>query len=224
MPRPQVVLNVFSSLDGRITTSLGRNVAEWTLYGMDGDANRLTHEYYDKLGCDALIGGSESIMVFGNHWVDLGQRVPMPKAMDTFIVVDGRGRIGWTYTEGLIVVTRKDVDASYIQQLSNKQIRYIQTGREHHVDLVLALERLYEFGIRKIGLSGGGTLNGAFLRAGLIDEVSILFAPVVVGGKDTPTLFDCDDAIGLDDLTPLELINVESVGQGTVWTHYRVSR
>lgn len=222
MPRPEVILNVFSSLDGRITTAPGRNVVEWTASSIDGDANRLAHEFYDKLGCDSLIGGSESIMVYGRHWIELADPVPMPKAMETFVVVDGRGRINWAYTKGLIVITREDVGPTYLKQLNDKGIRYIQSGAGTNVDLSEALEGLYQCGIRRIGLTGGGVLNGAFLRAGLIDEVSIFVSPLVVGGRTTPTLFDCENAADLDDLMRLELIETAPVGGGTIWAHYHV--
>ena len=41
-------------------------------------------------------------------------------------------------------------------------------------------------------LEGGGKINGGMLRAGLIDEVSVLVAPVVDGRMGTPALFDED--------------------------------
>jgi riboflavin biosynthesis pyrimidine reductase len=175
MPRPQVVLNVFASLDGRIATSPGRNVMEWTAAGLDGGANRIAHALCDELQCDALLSGSESLLVYGNHWVNVDPPISMPKAMATFVVVDGQGRINWQHTEGVVVVTREDVSPAYIRQLEDKQIRYIQAGTGHHVDLHQAMEALYELGIRRLGLTGGGRLNGACLRAGLIDEVSIVF-------------------------------------------------
>lgn len=60
--KPQVILNIFSSIDGKITTAPNRNVAEWTATGIDGDANELTHKLYDDLNCDGLISGSESLL------------------------------------------------------------------------------------------------------------------------------------------------------------------
>ena len=225
MPRPDLLLNVFASVDGRITTSPGRNVMEWTETGVDGEANRIAHRLYDELGCDALIGGSESLLVYGNHWVELDTPIPAPKAMDTFVVIDGRGRIEWQYTKGLIVVTRSDVAPAYVRQLEDKQIYYIQAGTGDHVDLVLALEALYELGVRRLGLTGGGGLNGACLRAGLIDEVSVVFSPVIVGGTYTPTLFDCEDAADVLALTRLRLLSTRPVGnEGALWAHYRILR
>ena len=57
-------------------------------------------------------------------------------------------------------------------------------------------------------LEGGGRINGGMLRAGLIDEVSVLVAPVVDGRIGTPALFDVD----ADDVTPHRLA-LEAVEQ-----------
>jgi 2,5-diamino-6-(ribosylamino)-4(3H)-pyrimidinone 5'-phosphate reductase len=69
-------------------------------------------------------------------------------------------------------------------------------------------------------LEGGGRINGGMLRAGLVDEVSVLVAPVVDGRMRTPALFD-DDA---DDAAPqrLTLQAVEQRADGVLWLRYRV--
>ena len=59
------------------------------------------------------------------------------------------------------------------------------------VDLVQAVNLLGEhFGIRTLLLEGGGHINGAFLEAGLVDELSLLIAPGVDGRPDIRTVFD----------------------------------
>ncbi|WP_421385167.1 RibD family protein [Bacillus salacetis] len=223
MKRPKVILNVFSSIDGRITTSPDTNVMEWTAQGLDGDANDITHRLYDELDCDSLLSGSESLMVWGNDWVELQTPIHEPQLSKAYIVFDGRGRINWQQTNGLIVVTREDVEDSYINQLREKKITYIQAGSGAHIDIGLALNQLYEMGFRTIGLSGGGSINGAFIRAGFLDEISLVLAPLIIGGRTTPTIFDCENLLSLDDASSLELMKTKPVGdKGAVWLHYRV--
>lgn len=102
---------------------------------------------------------------------------------------DGRGRIHWQQTNGLTVVTREDVSDQYIRQLEEKGITYILAGKGEHINLSLALQRLYDLGFKKLGLSGGGSINGAFLREDLIDEISLVFAPLrLVVAKHLPYL------------------------------------
>ncbi|MFQ3544676.1 RibD family protein [Halobacillus rhizosphaerae] len=222
MTRPRIVLNVFSSIDGRITTSTNRNVAEWTADGLDGDAHEITQQLYDDLECDGLLSGSETLMVYGNHWIPLDPPLYEPQKSKAYIVFDGKGRIDWQQTEGLIVVTKENVSAHYLQQLNDKEITYVQAGIGEYIDLPLALAKLYSLGFRRLGLSGGGSINGAFLRQGLIDEVSLVLAPLAIGGKNTPSIFDCDDLIDIEGVTKLELKTVKTVGHGSVWLNYTV--
>jgi riboflavin biosynthesis pyrimidine reductase len=59
------------------------------------------------------------------------------------------------------------------------------------------------------------------LRAGLIDEMSLLLAPVADGRSGTPALFDIDDA----DAAPQQLA-LEAVARrtdGMLWLRYRVT-
>ncbi|WP_010093839.1 RibD family protein [Ornithinibacillus scapharcae] len=221
MKRPKIILNIFSSVDGKTATARGRNVSEWTAAGIDGEAHEYTNQLYDELDCDGMVSGSETLLVFGNHWVELDRALYEPKKSKAYIVFDGRGRIDWYQTDGLLVVTREDVPDDYIEQLKEKEICYIQAGRGDYIDLQLALEKLYEKGFRRLGLSGGAGLNGAFLRKGLIDEVSISFAPLAIGGTSTPSIFDGPELTSINDILKLELITMKKIETGMVWLHYR---
>lgn len=219
--RPTIILNIFSSIDGRITTAPNRNVAEWTQLGLDGGANDVSHRLFDELECDGLISGSESLMVWGNHHVQVDTEIYWPKKSKAYIVFDGRGRLNFVQTEGLLVVTRNHVSPAYINQLKEKNIPYITAGDGEQIDIPIALERLYESGFRRLGLSGGGKINGAFLRQDLIDEFSIVVAPLAVGGAITPTIFDTGDVDSVSQLTALELIQSRVINEKLVWMHYR---
>ncbi|WP_052504535.1 RibD family protein [Rossellomorea aquimaris] len=222
MNKPEIILNVFSSIDGKITTAPNRNVMEWTAAGIDGEANDVTHRLYDELDCDGLVSGSESLIVWGNDWVELEKSIYEPGKSKAYIVFDGKGRIDWSQTEGLLVVTREDVSGDYIEQLESKRISYLQAGRGDYIDLPLALHKLYDSGFRRLGLSGGGGINGAFLRQGLIDEVSLVIAPLAIGGTATPSIFDSPDLTDLGGAARLELKTMKAVGEGSVWLHYKV--
>ncbi|MGP4107846.1 RibD family protein [Virgibacillus sp. L01] len=224
MNRPEVILNVFSSVDGKITTAPEKNVAEWAAAGIDGEANEITHQLYDELNCDGLASGSESLIVWGKDWVELDKPIYEPKKSKAYIVFDGKGRIDWYQTEGLLVVTKENVSVEYIQQLKEKGINHILAGTGEFIDLSIALNKLYDMGYRKLGLSGGGSINGAFLRRGLIDEISLVIAPLAIGGTATPSIFDSKDLKDLDDATNLELKNVKPVGNGSVWLRYKVKK
>ena len=82
---------------------------------------------------------------------------------------------------------------SHLAGLRRDSVSYIFAG-ERELDLGLALEILNrELGIERLLLEGGGGSNGSFLRAGLIDEISIAICPAVDGAKGAPSIFDSGD-------------------------------
>jgi len=74
--------------------------------------------------------------------------------------------------------------------------------------------------VRTLMLEGGGGINGGMLRAGLIDEVSLLVAPVADGRAGTPALFDVDAESAVPRRLALEA--VERRGDDVLWLRYRV--
>ena len=80
--------------------------------------------------------------------------------------------------------------------------------------MALALRKLKErFGIEKLLLEGGSTINGAFARAGVVDELSLVVAPVLAAAEDKP-LFEngCLDSGVLRE--------TRDCGQSILWLHY----
>jgi riboflavin biosynthesis pyrimidine reductase len=80
------------------------------------------------------------------------------------------------------VLTERVSDA-HLAGLRQDGVSYIFAG-EQELDPGLALEILNrELGLERLLLEGGGGSNGAFLRAGLIDEISLPICPAVDGAK-----------------------------------------
>lgn len=79
-----------------------------------------------------------------------------------------------------------------------------------------------EFGIKRLLLEGGGKINGSFLAADLIDELSVLLVPVADGGIGVPSLFDAKEGRG--PARPLMLLSVEKRKGDLLWLRYKVKR
>ena len=106
--------------------------------------------------------------------------------------------------------------------LRRLQIPYLIAGEEH-VDLKLVLEKLKTIlGVDCIVSTAGSKLNGALLRAGLVDEISLVLLPAVIGGYTTPTLFRCPDLGPEEWPVQLKLLSAKSEPAGRVCLHYRV--
>ncbi len=162
--------------------------------------------------------------------------VHSPARQAWFTVVDSRGRIRWVYTgepgkeapgsEGqhlLVFVTRR-TPPEYLAYLQRENVPYLIAG-EDRVDLARALEKLAShLGVRCVLSTSPGKLAGALLRAGLVDEVDIDFFPAIIGGTDTPTLFQSPALKAGEWPTRLKLLAVQVQANGRVWHRYEVLR
>jgi len=138
--------------------------------------------------------------------------------------VDTNGRLAWDSNDidgdHVAAILSERVSDDYLAFLRKRGVSYLLAG-EREVDLALALEKIgAQFGVRTLMLEGGGRINGGMLRANLIDEVSVLVAPIADGRIGTPALFDVDG----DDVTPWRLVLelVERRADDVLWLRYRV--
>ncbi len=74
--------------------------------------------------------------------------------------------------------------------------------------------------LKRLLLEGGGHVNGSFLAAGLVDEISLLVAPALDGGDGVTGVFDA--AASLAGKVRLSLISAETLSHGVVHLRYAV--
>ncbi len=82
-----------------------------------------------------------------------------------------------------------------------------------------------DYGCERLTLQSGGTVNGLLLRKKLIDYVDRVVAPVLVGGRDTPTLIDGDSLISdkeLSKLGDMELVTCQVLKDSYIRLRYQV--
>jgi riboflavin biosynthesis pyrimidine reductase len=144
------------------------------------------------------------------------------------IVLDAHGKIAWGRADigddPIIAVLTEQVSDAHLAGLRKDGVSYIFAG-EHEVDLRLALEILNrELGIKRLLLEGGGGANGSFLRAGLVDEISLAIFPAVDGAKGAPCVFDSSDreARAPAPLCAMTLESSQVLEGGVVWLRYRL--
>ncbi len=227
--RPRVVCHMMMSIDGRIVVDAWplaadeRREYEQVHAWYDADAwmvGRVTMERHFAAGvrsngeiADQLAEGARE------DWVAPGDH-------DSFaIALDPLGKLRWESgdIEGdhLIVVLSNRVSNAYLASLRAAGVSYVLAGAPD-VDLALAVEKLgAQFGVRTLMLEGGGGINGSMLAAGLVDEISVLVAPVTDGRVGTATLFDIAGASA--EPRRLALEHVERRTGDVLWLRYRVA-
>ena len=139
------------------------------------------------------------------------------------IAIDPSGKLTWKSNaiddEHVIAILSERVSDKYLAFLRSKRISYVFGGKSE-INLKRVLAKLRSrFGIKTLLLEGGGKINGSFLAEDVIDELSILIAPVADGAVGTPTLFDAGPASALHKL---RLISVKKLEHDIVWLRYKV--
>ena len=146
------------------------------------------------------------------------------------IAIDRHGKLAWSdgKVEGdpLVSVLSEQVPDSYLAFLKDKGVSYLFAGkRTGELDLSLALEKLRtKFGVKRLLLEGGGETNGSFLRAGLVDELSMLLTPVADGRPGEPALFDVEGESPARAVARLRLKSVRRAAADMLWIKYAVKR
>ena len=226
--RPRVICHMAVSVDGRIVvdgwpasaaTAVRRQYEQiHSRYEADGwICGRITMEpFAGGLRPDAEVARQHT----GGHRDDF----VAPGAHDSFaFAIDPSGRLAWETNDidgdHVVAVLAGRVSDEYLAFLRERGVSYVLAGTRD-VDLALALEKIgARFRVRTLMLEGGGRINGGMLRVGLIDEVSILVAPVADARIGTPALFDVEG-----DVTPFRLVleAVERRDDDVLWLRYRV--
>lgn len=141
------------------------------------------------------------------------------------VSVDTLGHLQWKTNRiddvPLICIVSERTSKEYLEMLQKQRISWIAVGKEH-IDLNTAMKILYEqFHVKRLALLGGGHINGGFLQAGLIDEVSLLIAPGIDGRKNGTSVFD---GIGKVENLPihLHLTGLERLENDVIWLRYSI--
>ena len=235
--RPRVVCHMLASVDGRIVAG------GWPL---SAEARRHYEQVHASYDPDGWICGRVTMEPFAKRVraeAEVAREHAGGAARDDFVArgeydsfafaVDPSGRLAWESNDidgdHVVAILSERVSDQYLAFLRDRGVSYLLVGARdpsagsgQGVDLAAALAKIGDrFGVRTLMLEGGGRINGEMLRAGLIDEVSLLVAPVADGRVGTPALFDVEG----DDAAPqrLTLEGVEKRADDVLWLRYRVA-
>jgi riboflavin biosynthesis pyrimidine reductase len=219
-----------SSVDGRTWQSRQRPARE--------KSGNLFETLHDKLEGDAWLVGrvtgrefakkdSYPAKVASQTW----PREPWITRRDAAaygIVLDAQGKIAWGRSDiggdPIVVVLTEQVPDAHLDALRDEGVSYLFAGKRE-LDLALLLEILNrELGIKRLLIEGGGRANGSFLRAGLVDEISLAIVPAVDGAKGAPHVFDSESELAgaTAPLTDMVLKECTVQDGGAVWLRYDI--
>lgn len=224
--RPYIICHMIASVDGRIDCDMTEQI--------EGG-----NEYYEalaSLACPSMLMGRVTMQMHYALAEPFIAADTTPIGCEAFHIarkaaaycvgVDTHGILQWGESEfdgqALLVITDEQCPKAYHDRLTEQGISWIATGK-NGINLARAMELLAEkFGVERLAVTGGGHINGAFLEAELLDEVSFMVAPGIDGRGGMAAVFD-----GIADknrpATQLHLQSVKQMGE-TVWMRYKFKR
>jgi 2,5-diamino-6-(ribosylamino)-4(3H)-pyrimidinone 5'-phosphate reductase len=203
------------SADGKIASPTRQQMR----ISCDEDIKRM---YQLRNDCDAVLVGIETILTDNPKLTVKETYVPHP-LQPVRVVLDRKGR------------TPKD---ALVLNDEARTILFMEKGKEksygkHHIevigcpvdthgllDLDCVLTKLYQKGVRKLLVEGGGTIIWSFLRQKLVDDLTVYIAPIVIGGTKTPTMAEGTGILNEQDVIRLKIVEAKPFGPGLL-VHYQ---
>ena len=183
--RPRVILSAASSIDGRIAAS-----PRDSRLSSPADMRRV-HRL--RAACDAVIVGRRTVdaddpmltarPLRGAHGGRRGKaRQPLRVVVSARAAVPPGSRlVGTAAAVPTLVACSRAAPRRAVEALEKRSVKVLVTG-SRSVDLRALLGHLRGLGARTVLLEGGGETNWRFVRLGLVDEIRLAVAPVVIGG------------------------------------------
>lgn len=214
MNKPLTTLFMLMSIDGKISTGSSE------LLDVDKDFPKITgikeglHQYYE-LEQETDLYSLNSGKVFAKIGMNNKQE-NIKKSPVSFLVIDNKPHLTLQGIENLllksqtlfIITTNKNHPVFEKKNEINLKIIYY----DNNIDFINLFEKLKnDFEIDKLTIQSGGELNSVFLRKNLIDKISIVVAPALIGGKNTPSLIDGNSFTSLKDLAEIKALKLEKV-------------
>lgn len=215
MNRPYVIINCAMSADGKIASSAGRQLR----ISNNEDMRRV---YNLRNEFDAVLVGVNTIQADNPKLTVKEEYVQNPKnpirvILDTHCITK-EDALSVDEQAKTLIITNEECDKNY---KSNVEIVQCGVDYEGFIDLNQMLEILYNRGIRKLMVEGGGTVIWNFLKLGLVDDLFVFIGPMIIGGKCTPSMADGEGINQENELINLEILEFRKIGNGLL-VHYKM--
>lgn len=204
--RPYIICHMVLSLDGKVTGAYLLRHAAKQAAEVYYEINRSREAQAFACGRTTMEesfthGWQPCLTPYAKVEIPRGDFIARTDSPRYAICFDRKGRVGWQSAEvndedpgyngsHIIEVVTDQAPSAYLAYLRHIGVSYIIAGKTD-LNLSLALRKLTNiFNIQQLLLEGGSEINGAFEREGMIDELSLVLAPVVAEGGDKPLFYE----------------------------------
>ena len=217
LPLPFVLVNMAITADGKIATA-NRTVSSF------GSARDHQHLFELRATADAVMAGARTV---GAAPINLGpgparfRRLRLKNGLAGHhlrVVVSGSGLVNpqaeifkHRFSPIVVLTTRRASPASLRQLRAVTDEVKVYGG--HEINLRAALRWLRgKWGVKRLLCEGGGELNAALFRAGLVNELHLTICPKVFGGQEAPTIAGGRNLQTLAKATLLQIKSFKHIG------------
>jgi 2,5-diamino-6-(ribosylamino)-4(3H)-pyrimidinone 5'-phosphate reductase len=184
--RPYIILSAAMTIDGKIASKIGdsdisdegdwkevhklRTQVDGIIVGRNTiikDNPKLHIKYYEHKGYYRII-------------IDSNLSIPIDSKVISF----------QPNLYPTIICITEYAPSERVKDFESMGLKIIKAGNKEKVNIPELLPKLYDLGIQKVLLEGGGTLNWSFIKNDLVDEIRLTVAPWMIGGKDSISLVE----------------------------------
>lgn len=235
MKKPYIICHMLQSIDGRISGQFFRDSRTQQLA-------KIYREMSTQFEADAILYGSVTIeeLYTDGKIIDLdainentaiqGDYIVDTDSKKWIVVIDPKGTLGWDQSvlrksrlrnKNIVVILLETVSKNYLMYLQKLGISYILGGKDT-IDLPSVVATLHDkCKIEKLLLQGGGIVNGSFINADLVEELSLVIAPTL-SVEDVATCFEASSyVIGPATLVKYQLKELDTLPASGVWLNYQ---
>ena len=220
--RPFVTAKFAASLDGRIASTSGDS--RWI-----SGPQTLRWAHRNRPHFDAILVGVETIIVDNPQLSARPERWTGPVPQPLRVVLDSRGRtpLDAQVLEGqdvnpTLIATTEACDPSWRAAMAARDIdlAVVEAGTDGRVSLPALLTRLgQDQGVVSLLVEGGGEVLGSFFDQRLVNKVTAVVAPMLIGGDAQPAVKG-RGAERMRDVLRLNRTSVETLGVDLLVTGY----
>lgn len=206
--RPEITLFMLMSVDGKISTGASddRDVDK-DFPKLEGVAQGLPQYYAIERTTDLWSLNTGRVQ----EKMGVNTRPYPTRTAVSFVLMDNRHltehgvRYFCRRGQQCVLITQNPAHPAFEVKEENLHILC-----QKKLDLRAAMASLYtDFGCKKLTVQSGGTVNGLFLREKLFDRIDVVVAPVLIGGRETPTLIDGVSLQTEEELGQLGVLKLE---------------
>jgi diaminohydroxyphosphoribosylaminopyrimidine deaminase/5-amino-6-(5-phosphoribosylamino)uracil reductase len=217
---PWVRIKMAMSLDGR--TAMASGESQWITAT---DARQDVQRY--RASADAVLTGkgtlladdpSLNVRLTADELGIKGEvRQPVRVVLDEDLQISEQAKLltlageTWIYTRLEVSSKKQRLALKRLQQKGAKIIQ-VAANKDNNLQLKAVLKDLAQREINEVHIEAGQILTGALLEEGLVDEIVIYMAPILMG-SDAKGLFSLPALQTMQDKIQLQIKDIRAIGQ-----------